>query len=692
MNRQAFHRSSLSRRVATFLACVCAALVVAFASTAEAAVPAAETLIPGTARTFVSIRSTKAFEEAVQKTKFGGIFKEESLKPFVEEVKAQLDSRIADAQSSLGLKLEDFKNLSDGEIAFTVVDLGIAAGQEFHGATGTAVIVDVSGHDKELAAVRGKITTALVQKNGVPSPFATADGATGTRYDIPAPKEGHPTVVMVEAAQTAASGAVWIVSDSPMLVAIISSAFAGKPLAPLAPNAPATLAEHEVFKKLMTQSKAAEGEPAPVVVGYADPFGLLGALRAYQYPVKKIKPDPLKVLSDAGLTGIQGIGGQAVVNAGNLGTILRVGVIMKKPYEKSMQMFTFPPGSEFVPQAWVRNDVVGYATLYWDTLAAFDNFGPIFDGFLEQEGIWKDVVDSLETDPDGPQINVRKEFFELLGKRLTLVLDKREPKTETDPPPSSQFVLAIEVKAGATPEETKALSDRLAESLKKAFANDKTVERAKINDLDVWKITQTEEVPAAAANQTGVKDGVREVFRAYVMVHNGHVLIGSDLDALGKVLHPAPAGGLSLAADYVAVTNVIGKYIPTEAKEPIAIGFNRSDKLLKIDYEQFKAGKMAGSQTLLGRIFDALWAQAEKDGRQFKPLDGSKLPPFEKVQKYLSPTGFVISNTADGIFLVGFVLEDAPPAPADTQAAAAAAPEAQPASGGAPNGTPPAAK
>jgi len=47
-------------------------------------------------------------------------------------------------------------------------------------------------------------------------------------------------------------------------------------------------------------------------------------------------------------------------------------------------------------------------------------------------------------------------------------------------------VLAIEVKAGATPEETKTISDRLAEALKKAFANDQTVERAPINKEAIW--------------------------------------------------------------------------------------------------------------------------------------------------------------------------------------------------------------
>jgi len=656
------------RRTAFLFAAIVGVLV---GRDACAATPPAETLIPGTARAFVSVRNVNELEAAAKKTKFGGIFKEESLKPFVDEIKAQLDSRLKEAQTSLGLKLEDFKDLSDGEVAFAVVDLGTAPDQTFHGKTGTAVLVDATGHDKELAAVRGKITTALNQKNAASAVFTAPSGAAGTRYDIP--REGLPTVVMVEASITTPAGLLWVVSDSPSLVGIITAAFSGKAPAPLADGAPATLAEHDTFQKLMKQSKNAAGEPAPLVVGYADPFGLAASLRAYQFPVKKVKPDPLQVAVDSGLTGILGIGGQAVVNAGNLGTLFRIGVITKKPYEKAMKMFAFPVGTDFVPQAWVRNDIVGYTTLYLDSLTAFDNFDPIFDGFLDQEGIFKEVIESLKTDPDGPQVDLRKELFELAGQRLTLILDKKLPAG----PDSSQFVLALEVKKGANEAETQSFAERIAETLKKSFANDPAVEKAEIQlangKLDVWKITQTEQVPPAAANQVGVINGVRVVFRVYATVHNGHVLIGSDLDALSKVMAPAPAGGLALAPDYVAVTNVLGKYIPTEAPKPISLGFTRLDELVRVDYELYRTGKMAGSKTLVGRIFDFVWNEAEKDGRKLTPLDGSKLPAFEKVQKYLSPTGMVISNTDDGLFLLGFTLENAPPVPAAGAAAPAAA-------------------
>ncbi len=145
----------------------------------------------------------------------------------------------------------------------------------------------------------------------------------------------------------------------------------------------------------------------------------------------------------------------------------------------------------------MNDGVASYTTLYWDMLKAFDNFGPLFDGFLEQEGIWKDVVESMEKDPDGPQINIRSEFFSLLGQRVTSIVDPQLPAT----PDSARYLIAFEI---ADPNNLK----RVLEAMKKAFANDPSVEQMKLGELDVYKLIATEEVPPNAPNQEGVKDGL----------------------------------------------------------------------------------------------------------------------------------------------------------------------------------------
>ncbi|MBA4018402.1 MAG: hypothetical protein C0483_14645 [Pirellula sp.] len=634
------------RAVGYVAACL---LGVASVPHAFAAMPATETLLPASTRTFVSVRSVKHLREALDKTKLGTAADDKELKPFLDDLKAQVDARLAETANSVGLSIGDFKDLSDGEVTFTVVDLG-------SGATGTAVIADVTGHDQQLAAVRGKIATALAQHKAAPTPYASQAGAQGTKYDIPPPKVGAPPIVMVEAAHKTADGVIWIVSDNEVLSELISASLGGGPPAD-------TLAKVDAFQKIMTQTKPPAGEPAANLAVFVDPLGLAYALRAYEHPPQKVKPDPLEVFKNAGFDGMKGVGGQAVLGVGDYGVLARAAAIAPKPLQKSMQMLSFQKGSDFAPQAWVRSNVTAYATLYLDPLQSFDNFDPIFDGFLEDEGIWKEVIKSLEVDEDGPQIKLRDEFFGQLGNRVTFVVDKKEPITED----SSQLVVAVNLK-GADEAATKAASDRVAETLRKAFANDETVEKVSVEipggKLDAWRVKIEEEVPPQAANQEGVVNGMRTVASALVTVHSGHLFMASDVDSLQKVLTPSEKPGLEHATDFVATAEKIGGIIQTLGPEPtiIALGFQRADELMRIDYELFKAGKLAGGKTLLGRLADLILRKAADEGKPVKGIDPSKLPPFDSMRKYLSPMAIVINETADGIFATGFSLEKIPTA------------------------------
>ena len=608
---------------------------------ASAASPVAESLLPATTRLFVAIRNIKSFEDAAKQTKFGGIFKDESLKPFIDDVEAQIDARIQESNQSLGISIRDFRGLSEGELAVAVVDLG-------EGQTGTVVTVDVTGKDKELASVRGKITTALAQKNATPSPYASQAGAQGTKYDIPPIKEGGRPLIMVEAAHKTADGVVWIVSDNPAVTEIVSGALAGG-------SPPDTLAKLATFQKVIdgTKPDTAAGEPTAHLAVFVDPLGLAAALRAYEYPPKVVKPDPLEVFKNAGFDAIKAIGGQAVVHVGDYGALVRAAVIAPKPHEKSMQMLTFLTGPNFMPQPWVAADVTSYATLYHDVLKAFDNFGPLFDGFLEDEGLWQEVVESIRTDEDGPKIDLRKDLFALLGQRVSFIVDKTRPIDAN----SGKQVIAVEIQPGA--------DAKLAESIRKMFDNDPTVTKVKVvgpeGEIDGWRIEATEEVPPEQANQDGVVDGMRVVASVIVIVHGGHLFIGSDEEALKKVLAKPTGPGLAAAPDYVAVADKLGSFIVKMGPTPKvqAIGFNRLDEMLELDYELARSGKLKGAKTVLGQIVEGVDRKAESEGKDIK-IDGSKLPPFENVRKYLSPTGAVIVETPDGLFGVGFSLEKIP--------------------------------
>jgi hypothetical protein len=623
-------------------------------SPVSAALPPGENVVPAASRLFVTWRNIGQLKDSVSKSMIGQLLNDPKLKPFADDVRKQIEERIATADVRLGVSFDDIKDLTTGQVTMAIVPL--AADAEGKAQTGIIIVVEAT-NPAQLQALRQKVANEMAQRKAVTAPFQSTTGAAGTYYRVPPQKEGRREAPIVEAVQTVGGDQAWLIGNNPAIVEAASSLLAG--------GAGPALRNDATFQKVMAESAPAAGETAAQVVAFVEPLGLAEALRAWEWPPKKHKPDGIAVLRHAGFDQLRGFGGQLAFSVGDYGMMVRLSGFAPPPWQKSMNMLTFVPSKDnaanvdFSPQPWVGANAAAYASVYYDVLKAFDHFGPLFDGFLEDEGIWDDVVKSMIEDPDGPKIDIREEFFKLLGQRATALVECKQP-AQAD---STQYLLAIEV---ADPQKMA----RVAGAMKKAFANDPSVEAMKLGELDVYKIIATEEVPANSPNQEGVVDGKRQLVSALVTAANGYVFIASDASILQKVLGPVPAHPLATAPDFVAVTAELGKFLPQPGGDLVGLGFVRVDELVSIDYELFRTGRMRGSQTILGRILDLSLVDNEKPGPREMKLDGTKLPPFEEVRKYFTPLGLLLRKTADGWSLVGLTHDK----PLPREAANAAAP------------------
>lgn len=633
MKRGSYGVAALAVIVATF-----------WVSTAAAQVPPGEKLVPATAKFFLTCRNVRDLEAAARKTQIGRLIDDPQMKPFGDDLRVQLDSLFAAEDIQLGIRFEDVRGVCDGQATVAVVPLVVAEGAAPK--TGTILLLDVTNNLPKVAALQAKIAAELAGHNAAAQPFATSGGAKGTHYVVPPKNEGELQREVVEALQTVGGSTLWLIGDEPSLPTFASAALSGNP-------APA-LGGHEGFAALLKQTSPPAAEPPANVAFFIDPLGFPEAMRAYVHPAPKLKPDPLAVFRTVGFDALKGFGGQVSLSVGDYGVLARVGVTAPQPWQKSMNMLSFVPGADFAPQPWVAADVAAYAGLYWDVLTAFDHFGPLFDGFLEDEGIWDDVIDSLTNDPDGPQIQLRNDFFALAGKRVTGIVD-RHAAPEAD---GAQYLLAFDTTD----------VNKVAQTLKKAFENDNTVMRIKLGDLDVYELTATEDVPANAPNQEGVVNGQRKIVSGFVTAANGHFFIASNLEILKKVLGPPAAKLLAHAPDYVAVTAEMKKFLPPAQPQLVGLGFARLDELVRDDYESFRAGKLEYAQTGVGRILSLSLSEEDKVKLREKKIDGSKLPPFEAVKKYLAPLGLLVQTTPTGWSITGLTYEKA--IEMDAQAAA----------------------
>ena len=108
----------------------------------------------------------------------------------------------------------------------------------------------------------------------------------------------------------------------------------------------------------------------------------------------------------------------------------------------SMRMMQMPNGPAVEPQSWVPRMLASYMTLNMKLTDAFDNVGPLFDAIQDHEDAWKNSLEGWKNDPYGPQVDVRKEFIENMGNRVTVMSSYDTPISED----SERAIFAIEAK------------------------------------------------------------------------------------------------------------------------------------------------------------------------------------------------------------------------------------------------------
>ena len=85
--------------------------------------------------------------------------------------------------------------------------------------------------------------------------------------------------------------------------------------------------------------------------------------------------------------------------------------------------------------------------------------------------------------------------------------------------------------------------------------------------------------------------------------------------------------------------------------------FTRTDESYRGTYELLKQGKLPQADTLFAKLLNGMLGSGEKGEVRKQEIDGSKLPEFKQVQKYLGPAGSYVHSEEDGWFIVGALLK-----------------------------------
>ncbi|HIQ21193.1 MAG TPA: hypothetical protein EYH34_08160 [Planctomycetes bacterium] len=609
---------------------------------AEAVVPS-ESLLPATTKAFVSVTSVEDLEARWEQTQLGHLMRDPVMEPFAQDLRRQFQDRWSKIHEKLGLTLEDMEGVPGGEVAAGLVQLDEAE-------WATLLLVDVTGHLEQASAALAKAAAAQIRR-GARRLSRTVRQTEVTVFVLP-PKDGskegsnQPTMV------------AYFLRDD-LLAAADDLRAIEDILARMAGEGPPALAGWPAFRAVMGRCMEDAGGRVPQIRWWVEPFGYFAAIdkaaaQRERLIVRHRRTSLLDVLHQTGFDAVQGIGGTVEVAVDGYDFLHRTVVFAPPPYEGSMKMMVFPNQEEFAPPPWVPRDVATYGTGYCDILNVFDNFGPLFDRLFGEgeEGVWEDVLDGMKNDPNGPRIDLRGELFAHLGQRVTVVGNYKLPITTS----SERLLFAIE-----------ALDESaVAAAIEKTLKDDPEMRRRKFGDFIIWEAVPPEERPTLSVSvevpplgpqqvpsPEDFEEGEPLLPNAAITVAYGHLMIASHYDFLTEILTPSePRAALRDSVDWMIVDQTLKKLGATHC---CVRTFSRTAEEYRATYELVRQGKLPQSETMLARALNTLLGEPKKGYREPK-VDGSQLPDYEYVRRYLGLAGLFIVSESDGWFVKGAFL------------------------------------
>jgi len=619
-----------------------------------------ETIFPDTTRAWLSVPDPDAFRERFERSPYGQLIADPGMKAFVDTVREQISTNGRQRLEKLGLTLDDLEKVPGGEVAIGSVEAE-------PGRLATLLLVDTTGREEEAKALVERITARLLERKATVVAIADAPPQL-TVYALPDDTQDDRVPKSRRVAFAVGDHALLVGDDAQQV---------GQAFGVLAQGRKDSLASLPGFAGVMKPCREALPESAPPLRWFVDPIGFAKAWQASRPAKEKKKgPDYVTILARQGFDAVKAAGGLVAFGDGAYGirhhTMIHAPALPgREPgaadcYDGAARMLRFPNLKAPRPQPWTPREASGWSTLQWDLGAAFVAAEPLVDDVVGDKGVYDDVIASLKEDPDGPQIDVEKDLVDCLTGRITVITDHVDPR-DTD---AERLVIAIEVADQA----------RVAETIAKVMNADSDMRKVEINGHVAWElIDRTTELPQLDVAVPGVvtpgatdpvenpddeahrrrarlRDGRDEKLLPHstVSVAVGHLFIASHRDVLERVLGaPVAGGGLGAAADFSAAVAEVDRLLPGDKA---SFTFLREDRSLQPAYELLRQGSMPKSKSVFGQLLNGLLGDGKPGTVREQRIDGSTLPEFETIRRYLGTAALALESRPDGWYIAGMSL------------------------------------
>ena len=330
-----------------------------------------------------------------------------------------------------------------------------------------------------------------------------------------------------------------------------------------------------------------------------------------------------------GLDGVQAVA--AVVQFGGAGPCqweIQAALLAPRPYRGELRLLAFVPGKLTEPPKWVAADAVSVAAWRWNFTQAMQGYGSLFDEGNEPgpdgQGLFDDMLDGLRDDPEGVQVDLRRDLFQRTADDALRVTLPKPPGADEKADDPWLFVV------GLKDENT------VKAALARFYKDDKRVQHTVKAPYDVWTVGEGESLFVEGESESVVS------VRALAVGRN-QLLFGSDAALLEPAMQGKPRG--KSLYDDAGWKRLLGWIGEQSARTTAAEALVRLAERLEPAYvtATTKAPSADGDPSGV-----RLWRWLLFGTNEGDALPGAAAPKFEALRGGLPQAATAVSKTDDG--------------------------------------------
>ena len=615
------------------------------------AISAAE-WFPDQTQGFARIIDFPRFVERWNNTQLGKLGKHERLKDFWQEQQKEIEGRFAEAGWQLNLKADDISNIATGQAAVG----WISKPQQLQKPYAVALVVAVAEKKADVDKLLERVDTELMSRQAT-SKKIEYKGNSISQYTLP---RGAGELVIRESLFAVVDDHLLAADDLDSLQALIDAKTTGMS---------SSLAKSQLFRSAM--SRIPMLDQISDVEYFVRPIGLAKLLRSISGKPMTTSTDVLKVLDNQGFGKISAAVGRLRMADANFDVFHEAFVKTELPLPESVQILDFPNAAGTTIPSWVTPRASSFLAVAWNAKEAFWKVESFVDEMADQKGVFDSVIEGIETDPVGPQINIRKDVLPFVTPEIYSINEIVEPIT----PDSRHSLIAIRIQDP---------NGKLASVLERAMKNEPDAVPEDFENYRIWKVTREDDKDESLkidndfgnfGSNKGSKSGKAKEAADEPLLSNWAITIFTGKDSKGnneqflmfashaEMIKEAITASKKVGATThllekeVDVAKVLQPLFGQAKNQPCSVWqINRSDRAFEMQYELFRQDKLPQSRSMLATILDRILRPKDELKNVNQRVKGDRLPPYEVVKEFFMPGGSRVLTEPDGWSYQGFIL------------------------------------